>query len=86
MTALAAVTAALAVAIPAATASAAPAGPAVDPQVCSLLTTSPLASQVPGAASLATVLSQAGSTVGCSAAAAPAGRGSLFPAFPWWHH
>jgi hypothetical protein len=66
--ALAAVTAALVVAVPAASASAA--APTVDPQVCQLLTpaTGPLALvQFTGEAALNHVLANAGSTVNCPA-------------------
>lgn len=81
--ALAAVGAAAAIAIPAATANAATtAAPAVDPTVCQLLSSptglfSP--AFLPGGASLAATLAHAGSTVGC---AAPAPQTSRFPALP----
>ena len=74
-----AVTAALAVAVPAASANAATT-PGVDPTVCSLLDLAkgpfgPAAGL--GGSSLADVLSRAGASVGCSAPARPS--------FPWWH-
>jgi hypothetical protein len=80
---LAAVTAALAVAVPAASAHAATT-PTVDPQVCQLLNSAggpfgPV--QVYGGASLANVLTSAGSTVGC---AAPAPTQSPLPTMSWW--
>jgi hypothetical protein len=84
---LAAVTAALAVAVPAASASAA-ANPTVDPQVCQLLSSAggPFGpAQFYGGASLASVLTSAGSTVGCAAPApAPAPTVSPLPTMGWW--
>ena len=74
--ALAVVTAALAAAVPAASASAAV---SVDPTVCQLMVmpAGPFGpAAFPGAASLATTLANAGATVGCAAPAqqpAPAG-------------
>jgi hypothetical protein len=83
--ALAAITAALAVAVPATSASAATtADPTVDPQVCQLLntTTGPFGvTQAIGGASLADVLAKAGSSVGC---AAPAPKPLLLATVPWW--
>ena len=80
--ALVALTAAVAVAVPASSASAQTAAPAVDPQVCSLLNTA----QGPfgpgmffGGASLDSVLANAGSSVGC----APAPAAPTFPTFSW---
>ena len=61
---LAAVTAALAVALPATSASAAP---IVDPQVCQLLDSATGPTQFAGGASLANVLTSAGASVGCAA-------------------
>jgi hypothetical protein len=75
---------ALAIAVPAATASAATTtGPTVNPQVCQLLTFAespfgPTAFPV-GGASLLSVLNQAGASVNCPA---PAPQQSLFPTFP----
>jgi hypothetical protein len=84
LAAVAAVTAALAVAVPA-TASAATASPAtVDPQVCQLLNVvgGPFGpTHFVGGASLADVLAKAGSSVGC---AAPAPSPSLLTTIPWW--
>jgi hypothetical protein len=82
---LAAVTATLAVAIPVASANAAPTAgsPAVDPTVCQLLNFSmgpfgptmfPL-----GGASLAATLAHAGQSVNC-----PAAPARQLPAFPVW--
>jgi hypothetical protein len=69
LAALAGVTVALAVAVPAASSSAATrTRPPVDPQVCQLLTPT-MGPQVVGGTSLANVLKNAGSTVGCAAAA-----------------
>ena len=82
LAALAGVTAALAFAVPAASASAAttPAfpGPIVDPQVCQLLNLS-LAlppAQFPSGAGLAAVLNHVGASVGCPA---QSGQQSPFP-------
>jgi ABC-type sugar transport system substrate-binding protein len=83
LAALAGVTAALAVAVPAASASAATtAGPTVDPQVCQILNFA----QGPfgpslffGGASLQATLAQAGSTVNCPA---PPPQRSLLPMIP----
>jgi hypothetical protein len=90
LAALAAVTAALAVTVPAASASAATtAAPTVDPTVCQLfnITTGALGPigpmQVPGVASLTNVLGNAGASVGCAPAAPPAGLRSLPSAVPW---
>ncbi|HWE08368.1 MAG TPA: hypothetical protein VG325_03380 [Solirubrobacteraceae bacterium] len=78
LAALAAVTAALAVAVPAA--GAATTAPTVDPQVCQLLsstTTGPFApTQFFGGASLGAVLTSAGNSVNCPA---PAPQQSLLP-------
>ena len=87
LAALASVTAALAVAVPAAGASAATSsGPTVDPQVCQLLNIAggPFGpTMFFGGASLATVLANAGSTVGCQAPApAPAPALPALPALP----
>jgi hypothetical protein len=74
---LAAVTAALAVALPATSASAAP---IVDPQVCQLLnpTMGPLGpTQFVGGDSLANILTSAGASVGCPA------PGPQSPLLPW---
>lgn len=83
LAAVAAVTAALAVAVPAA--SAATTGPIVDPQVCSLLNPAagPFApTNFPGGASLTAVLAKAGATVNCPASAsAPAAPPSLLLPF-----
>jgi hypothetical protein len=83
LAALAGVTAALAIAVPAASASAATsATPTVDPTVCQLLSLSeePFGpSMFLGGGSLRSVLTNAGSTVGC---AAPAPGQGLFPGFP----
>ena len=77
---LAGVTAALAIAVPAASASAATTpGPTVDPQVCRLLSLAegPFGpAQFLGGASLGSVLMQAGSTVNCPA---PTPQHTLFP-------
>jgi hypothetical protein len=73
---LAAVTAALAVALPATSASAAP---TVDPTVCQLLdtTTGPSGpTQFAGGDSLANILTSAGASVGCPA---PAPQSPLLP-------
>ena len=81
--ALAAVTAALAVVVPAGSASAA-ASPTVDPQVCTLLGTAegPFGpSMFIGGASLSATLQQAGSSVNCPPPA-PAARPSLLPTIP----
>jgi hypothetical protein len=81
--ALAAVTVALAVAVPAANASAATtAARAVDPQVCQLLnvTRGPFGpTQFIGGASLSNVLANAGATVSCPP---PAPQPSLLPQWP----
>jgi hypothetical protein len=83
LTALAAVTLALAVAVPAVSASAATTpAPTVDPQVCALLnpTMGPFGPmQFMGGASLANVLANAGASVGCPR---PAPRPSPLPIFP----
>ena len=82
MTALAAVTVALAAAVPAVSVSAATAAPTVDPQVCQLLnpTMGPFGPmQFMGGASLANVLANAGASVNCPA---PAPKPSLLPTFP----
>jgi hypothetical protein len=79
LAAVAAVTAALAVAVPATSASAAP---IVDPQVCGLVNFAmgPFGpTQFIGGASLASVLANAGASVGC---APPAPQPSLLPTFP----
>jgi type IV secretory pathway VirB2 component (pilin) len=79
---LAAVTAAVAIAVPASASAATPA-PTVDPTVCQLLniTTGPFGpTQFIGGASLAHVLTNAGSTVNCPA---PAPQRSLLPTVPW---
>jgi hypothetical protein len=85
LAALAAITAAAAVTIPVASASAAaPTSPTVDPQVCQLLSFaigSPGLAQSFGGPALAGVLTNAGGTVGCAAQAAPA---SALPAVPLW--
>jgi hypothetical protein len=84
LAAIAVLTAAIAVAVPVAGASAATTAPAVDPTVCQLLNTTsrPFGpTMVVGGASLASVLANAGATVGC---AAPAPQPSLLPAFRWW--
>jgi hypothetical protein len=68
LAAFAALTAALAVAVSAADASATTTAGAVDPQVCQLLsaTTGPSGpTHVTGGASLANVLANAGASVGC---------------------
>jgi hypothetical protein len=84
LAALAAVTAAVAIVVPAASASAATTtAPAVDPTVCQLLVTTmgPFGpTQFIGGASLANVLTKAGSTVNCPA---PAPQPSLLPTAPW---
>ena len=83
LAALAAVTAALAVALPAASASAQTPGPTVDPQVCQALNTTmgPFGpAQFIGGASLARVLAHAAATVNCPA---PASQPSLLPTVPW---
>jgi hypothetical protein len=91
LAALAAVTGALAVAIPATSASAAtPAtGPIVDPTVCQLLsiTEGPFGpTMFIGGASLAHVLATAGNSVGCPAPTpAPTPTRPTFPFFPWVH-
>ena len=84
LAALATVVAALAIAVPAATASAATtSGPTVDPTVCQLLDFAQgpfgLSGFPIGGASLGNVLSQAGASVNCPA---PAPQQSLFPTFP----
>ena len=84
LVALAAATATLAIAVPVTSASAA-ATPAVDPQVCTLLSpaSGPFSpTSVVGGASLANVLASARGTVGCPAAAAA--QPSLFPRVTWW--
>lgn len=82
LAALAAVTAALAVAVPATNASAATtADPTVDPQVCGLLDTTmgPFGpTHAYGGASLANVLANAGASVSCPP---PAPQQSLLPTF-----
>jgi hypothetical protein len=82
----AAVTAALAIAVPAASASAAtPTTPIVDPTVCHLLNIAmgPFGpTSLTGSASLADVLAHAGATVGCPT---PAPQPSPWPTVPWWH-
>ena len=83
--AVTAVTAALAAAIPAASANAAT--PLVDPTVCQLLDIvkgpfGPTAG--PGGASLGDVLARVGGSVGCSAPAQP--TFPSFPAFPGIGH
>ena len=78
-----AVTAALAVALPAASAQAST--PIVDPTVCELLNRAraPLGpTSGPGGSSLADVLARTGASVGCSAPARP--TFPTFPTFPWW--
>jgi hypothetical protein len=80
--AAAAVTAALATAIPVATANAAT--PLVDPTVCQLLdlVKGPLGPTAGvGGSSLADVLGRAGASVGCTPRTQP-----TFPTFPWWQH
>jgi hypothetical protein len=83
LAALAAVTAALAIAVPATSASAATTtAPTVDPTVCQLLniTMGPFGpTQFIGGASLAAVLGNAGQSVGC---AAPAPQPSPWPTLP----
>jgi hypothetical protein len=85
LAALATVVTALAIAVPAATASAATAtGPTVDPQVCQLLNLAegpfgPTQFLI-GGASLGNVLNRAGASVNCPA---PAPQQSLFPTFPY---
>jgi hypothetical protein len=77
-----AVTAALAVAVPAASASAATT-PLVDPTVCQLLDLAkgPMGPTMGlGGSSLADVLGRAGASVGCTPRTQPS-----FPAFPWWN-
>jgi hypothetical protein len=77
-----AVIAAVAVAVPAASANAAPTTSAVDPTVCQLLNTTmgPFGpTRGIGGASLASVLANAGSSVGC---AAPAAQPSFGPKIP----
>ena len=77
-----AVTAALAVAVPAASANAATT-PLVDPTVCQLLDLAkgPFGPTMGmGGSSLGDVLGRAGASVGCSAPAKPS-----LPAFPWHH-
>jgi hypothetical protein len=73
--ALAAVTAALVIAVPAASASAAANTPTVDPTVCQLLNP-PMGpfgpAQFIGGASLANVLANAGASVGCAPPGPPA--------------
>jgi hypothetical protein len=85
LAALAAITTALVVAVPATSASAATtAAPTVDPTVCQLLsiTMGPFGpTQFIGGASLAAVLAGAGASVGCPA---PAPTPSLLPVVPWW--
>jgi hypothetical protein len=84
--ALAAVTAALAVAIPAASANAAPADPTVDPTVCQLLNISmgPIGpTHFIGGTSLSSVLAGAGASVGCPAPPPPGP--SLFPGLTLFH-
>jgi type IV secretory pathway VirB2 component (pilin) len=76
LAALATVVTALAIATPAATATAAtPSGPTVDPTVCQLLDIAHgpfgLTSLPIGGASLGNVLSQAGASVDCPAPASP---------------
>jgi hypothetical protein len=88
LAALAAVTAALAVAVPAASASAATtAAPAVNPQVCQLLSTTTMGLFAPtqflGGAALASVLAHAGSTVNCPAQSSQPSQPSLWPTLPW---
>jgi hypothetical protein len=84
LAALAAVTAAVAIAVPAASASAATTtAPTVDPTVCQLLniTMGPFGpTQFIGGASLASVLGNAGASVGC---APPAPQPTLLPTVPW---
>jgi type IV secretory pathway VirB2 component (pilin) len=85
LAALAAVTAAAAIAAPAASASAATtAAPSVDPTVCQLLNTTrgPFGPTqlIIGGASLASVLANAGNSVGC---APPAPQPSLLPTASW---
>jgi hypothetical protein len=81
LAALAAVTAALAIAVPAASANAAT--PTVDPTVCQLLNFSegPFGPGIfTGGASLTTTLVHAGNTVGC---APPAPQQGLLPIAPF---
>lgn len=85
LAALATMVAALAIAVPAATASAATtSGPTVDPTVCQLLDIAqgPFgATWFPvGGASLGSVLSQAGASVNCPA---PSAQQFTFPTFPY---
>jgi hypothetical protein len=86
LTAVAAVTAALTFAVPAASANAATLdGPIVDPTVCSLLNSaegSYGATAANGGAALTDVLNKVGASVGCSAAAT--GPAFPFPAFPFF--
>jgi hypothetical protein len=80
LAALAAVTAALAVTVPASAATRA--APTVDPQVCGLLdfAMGPFGpTQFIGGASLGTVLANAGASVNCPA---PPPQPSLLPTFP----
>jgi hypothetical protein len=80
LAALAAATTALAVAVPVASASAAP---IVDPQVCQILNTTmgPFGpTQFYGGAALANVLANAGASVNCPP---PVAQPSL-PTLPWW--
>lgn len=84
LAALASVSAALAIAVPAASATAATSSPAVDPTVCQLVTSAmgPFGpTQFYGGASLAHVLTNAGSTVGCQAAPATQ-QSAMMPFFP----
>jgi type IV secretory pathway VirB2 component (pilin) len=86
LAALAAVTAALVIAVPATSASAATTTATVDPTVCQLLnlTSGPFGPTrfIIGGASLGAVLAHAGATVGCPA---PAPNPSpLLPIAPWW--
>ena len=84
LAALAALTATCAFAVPAATASAATT-PTVDPQVCQLFSLSETpfgpAGMFVGGASLSSVLTTAGSSVGCQAAAP---QTSLLPTLQLW--
>jgi hypothetical protein len=85
LAALAAVTAAVAIVVPAGASAATTTAPTVDPTVCQLLnvTRGPFGpTQFIGGASLASVLSTAGNSVGC---APPAPQASLLPTIPWFH-